>query len=173
MSLSPVFSPFSARLRATAKRWAVLDQRGFSLAEALVTITISGALLAVALPNFSDLREHYQLRGAMQEIFVSLQKARSASVTENNRYRVSLVDANHYQLHDDENNNNTVDAGEEKVTRDIRVNSPEVSLTSDGVVTFLPNGRRLNPGSTTFTLSHSSGHTKQVVVNAAGRIKIN
>ena len=54
--------------------------RGFTLIEALVTISVIGILAVVALPALQDILERRRLIGATQTVFEQLQVARSEAI---------------------------------------------------------------------------------------------
>jgi len=151
-------------------RWNVKrTQGGFSLAEMLVTIAIGGILTALAIPNFSQIRTTYRLRGATHEIFTALQRARITAIKENKRYRFS-VSGSTYSVYSDANRDRTFTDGEIVLTRDIHSTARDVSISTSATIDFATNGTAVTAG--TVTLSNGS-QTKTVSVSLAGRVKIN
>jgi len=145
-----------------------LNQGGFSLAELMVAIAIGGIMTALAVPNFSQMREGYRLRGATHQVFTVLQRARIAAVKENHRYRFSVAGST-YTVHSDANNNNQVNDGEAVTSTDIHNSATSVSISSTATIVFAADGTALTSG--TVTVSNSSGnHT--VSVSPAGRVRI-
>ena len=149
------------------------SQAGFSLIELLVALGIFALVAAVTIPNIAQMRSTYQLRSAVQGVFMDLQKARAAAVKERNRYHVSLVDGTSYQIHDDDNNNDTEDDGVDSVlVKDLYGNGAGVTLAmSPAQVTFLPTGRVLDLNATTFTVSNGTD-SWELEISAVGRIQI-
>ena len=65
-----------------------LDQRGYSLAEALVVVAIIGLVTMVAVPNFISLYRGAQVKGAVMRFTNDLRAARQRAVT---TYRPVMV----------------------------------------------------------------------------------
>jgi Tfp pilus assembly protein FimT len=137
--------------------------------EVAASLVVCSGVLMMMTPIFSELLGTYHLRGATQELFAELQRARLAAVMENHRYRVSVEPGTgYYEVHDDQNNNDAEDSGEVTI-RSVEIQNPGVILEGDTVVTFLPNGTALTYGA--ITLVSRSGGTKRVVVSSGGRIR--
>jgi len=146
----------------------LLHQEGFSLAELMVAIAIGGIMTALAVPNFSQMREGYRLRGATHQVFTALQRARIAAVKENNHYRFS-VSGSTYTVHSDTNNNNAINDSETVTNTDIHEMATTVSISSTATIVFAEDGTAPTPG--TVIVSNGSGsHT--VSVSPAGRVRI-
>ena len=59
------------------------SQRGFTLIEIMVSLTVLGILLMVALPSFSEWLQNQQLRAASEATLNGLQVARAAAIRRN------------------------------------------------------------------------------------------
>lgn len=70
----------------------VMRRRGFTLVELMVGIAVAGILLAAGAPSFTGMIARLRLEGALNELSVDLQYARSESVRE--RAAVALTVAN-------------------------------------------------------------------------------
>lgn len=140
-----------------------------TFAEVAASLVVCSGVLMLMAPIFSELLGMYHLRGATQELFAELQRARLAAVMENHRYRVSVDrGTGYYEIHDDKNNDDAEDSGEVSI-RSVDIQNPGVILEGDDIVTFLPNGTALTYG--TFTVISRSGRTKSLVVSSGGRIR--
>lgn len=53
---------------------------GFTLVELMITVSIAGILTAMAVPSFSDAIRNYRLTTAINDIFTSLNMARSEAI---------------------------------------------------------------------------------------------
>lgn len=146
--------------------------RGVTLADLSVTLSAFAILLLAFVPVLSRLLDMYHLRGAAQQIFAELQRARLSAVMENNRYQFRVVgDSPEYVIHDDGNNDDVDNDGVDAVvTRTLAIDSPGVHLTTDGVITFAPNGAAITGGRV--TVSSRSGASKIIAVGAGGRIRL-
>lgn len=58
-------------------------QRGFTLVEMMVTLTILVVLLSLAVPNFRDMLGNFQIRAAAEGINTGLQLARAEAIRRN------------------------------------------------------------------------------------------
>jgi type IV fimbrial biogenesis protein FimT len=67
--------------------------RGFTLLELVVAVAIVGAMLAVALPSFSQMRRHAQVRTTNHLLTASLASARVAAISFNVPVGVCAADA--------------------------------------------------------------------------------
>jgi prepilin-type N-terminal cleavage/methylation domain-containing protein len=70
--------------------WAVQNQRGFSLTELMLTVTVAATLLAIGVPVLRDVTEGSKLNGAARELERELQSARLRAVSSNRSLRVRL-----------------------------------------------------------------------------------
>lgn len=68
------------------------SERGFSLVELLVGITIFSILIAMAAPSFTSWVQNAQLRTAAESISAGLQLARAEAVRRNSTVRFQLTD---------------------------------------------------------------------------------
>lgn len=140
-----------------------------TFSEVTASMIVFSGLLAIMAPVFTEMLSVYHLRGATQELFAEMQRARLAAVMENHRYRLSVVPGTGlYEIHDDKNNNFAEDTGEVSA-RSVAIQNPGITLSGDQVVTFLPNGTALTYG--TITISSGSGRTKSLVISSGGRIR--
>jgi len=143
--------------------------RGFTLVEMMIVVTVMAILAAVAAPNFTSYMTHRRLNGAARQIMTDLMEARMRAVSQNNRFKVFFLDDGHrYTILDDSNNNNTEDSGETSTTKDIRDVYRDVTFSATADPIFYPRGTAYG---TTVTISNSGG-SKSVTVATAGRVKI-
>jgi len=143
--------------------------RGSSAAELLATCAVLGILLRTAVPTISGVVTSYRLQGATRQVAADLKQARMSAIAENNRYSFRLIDTGTYSVHDDVNNNGTIDPGEVVTTVALGTTGwPGVTIAGDGIVTFLPNGMAVSAG--TLTLS-GSGKARTVTVSQGGMMR--
>jgi Tfp pilus assembly protein FimT len=150
--------------------WArFTGEDGMTFTEIAASLVVFSGVLMLMAPIFAELLGVYHLRGATQELFAELQRARLAAVMENHRYQLTFESGTGlYEIHDDKNNNAADDTGEVSA-RSVTIQNPGIILTSSDIVTFLPNGTALTYG--TIVVSNGSGRTKSVVVSSGGRIR--
>ncbi len=146
-------------------------EQGYSLVEIIATLSWLGILAVIAAPVLPSMLGEYALRGATEEIFAQLQRARMVAVKENHRFNLTVVDSTHYKIHDDTNSNGTEDTGETVTTLDITKNGPRVTLSPTGTtITFAPDATAPTYGN--ITVQGVGGLTHAVQVSRGGRIKI-
>src|SRR5262249_35737010 len=132
-----------------------------------------GVLAAVAIPGVNKITRMYMLRAAAREVYSDLQSARLGAVMGNHRYRVVLVDSTTYQLHDDTDNDGTVDAGETVLTRSLAADAPGVALSGTSPITFLADGTVLSAGTLTVTQTATTNYkVATIAITAGGKVKI-
>lgn len=143
-----------------------------TFADVAATMSLLTLLLLALTPVLSKLLAVYHLRGAAQQIFAELQRARLSAVMQNNRHTLSVVDGTSaYALHDDNNNDDQQNDGSDTVVvRDLQTDSPGISLSAASAITFAPNGAAPIHG--TITLTNASGSSRTIAVSAGGRVRL-
>ena len=140
--------------------------------EMMVVIALTAIIAAIAIPSFMSMLPGMRLNGAARQVMGDLMAARMNAVKENNDFKVWYLSNYQYKIHDDDDNDGNVDAGEWNVTKDIRANYPDGVrfYHSTNNVIFYPRG---NASPATLYLETSDGSKKNaVVVNITGRTKI-
>ena len=79
------------------------DKSGFTLIELIVTLSIFGIMMVIAIPSFLNYRPTMKLKGAARDISSSFQWARMKAVSENNTFAVKFT-CNSYSIYDDNDN---------------------------------------------------------------------
>jgi type IV fimbrial biogenesis protein FimT len=143
-------------------------ERGFTLIELIITISIAVIILAILAPELRKMMTRNRLNGAGRQIVNDLMNSRMKASSQNNRFRVIFLDNHRYMIHDDDNNNNSVDTGEATLTKDIQTSYRDVTFSATANPIFYPRGTSWG---TTITVSNSVG-SKDVSVSTAGRVKI-
>ena len=64
--------------------WSARNANGFTLVEMLVTVTIVGVLLAIAVPSFRQITINQGIRTASFDLFSALEYARSEAIKRSN-----------------------------------------------------------------------------------------
>jgi prepilin-type N-terminal cleavage/methylation domain-containing protein len=148
-----------------------------TLVEVMVALVIFGILIAMGLPAFRQYFSTHAVDGTANTLSVNLRLARQKAATEQNNYKVSFDPAaGTYMILDDDNGNNTADAGEMvqgpvNIPAELTVtNGPLVPFPGDSLV-FYPNGTASASG--TVTISNSKGFWRLVaVVRSTGAVAI-
>lgn len=77
-------NPNSVRLTGTTcHRSAILRHGGFTLLELMITITVAGILMVIAVPSFQHAISSTNLSGAHNDLVAALRYARSEAITRN------------------------------------------------------------------------------------------
>jgi prepilin-type N-terminal cleavage/methylation domain-containing protein len=91
-----------------------LDHRGFSLIETMTVVVIMGMLVSLALPRFSI--ASYQANSGARVVATALSYAQRLAISRQADVRVAFdMPKNRLRLHEDRNNDNTIDADERVV----------------------------------------------------------
>lgn len=86
---------------------------GYSLTELLVTISVLGIVLAMAVPDYSKWVLKRQINAESQKLYMDLMLARISAIKNNNDVIVTFnAGNNQYQLHDDTDSDGVEDGGE-------------------------------------------------------------
>ena len=93
-------------------RSSLRDSTGASYTAVLLALALTAIVVGTGAPNFSAMYDTYTLHGAARRIVADLRKARISAATENNWYRLELVDSQTYSIHDDDDNDGVEDAGD-------------------------------------------------------------
>ncbi|MCP5004604.1 MAG: prepilin-type N-terminal cleavage/methylation domain-containing protein [Planctomycetes bacterium] len=149
-------------------------QKGFTLIEMMVAISIIAIVTGVTLSTYLTMRPKLRVSGAARQIQGDLMWAKMQAVKQNNRFRIIFLDDHQYQILDDDNNDGAETAGELIVTKDIQTNYGDVTFNPvpGQFPIFDPMGRLYWPIGITISLQNSSG-TKSVSVASTGRVIIN
>ncbi len=147
------------------------NQKGFSLIELIVVITIIAIAVGIIIPVYSSMKPKLRLNGAARQMQGDLMRAKMQAVSQNNKFRIIYVDDHQYKILDDDDDSGDVNGNESIVTKDIQTNYYDVTYSSSNSnnLIFSPRGTVANL--TTITLTNPSG-TSTVSVSITGRVKI-
>lgn len=156
--------------------------KGFTLIEALITVTISGILISVALPSFAQLWRSQQLDSSTQTMLLSLALARQEAIKRGRALTIANKEgdwSNGWFLFLDDNNNGRHDPSE-SLLRSFPALPAGTSLTGNThvrtYVRYTPSGSAtlLNGGYQIGTLNvchedHVRGNA--IVISHGGRAR--
>ncbi|NML45129.1 prepilin-type N-terminal cleavage/methylation domain-containing protein [Ramlibacter sp. G-1-2-2] len=168
-------------------------QRGFTLPEMLVTFSVLGGLLAMALTSITDMVHDLRLAGVSNDVMQQLFLARSEAIKRNRRVAVckspdgeSCAEQGGWEqgwiLFEDTNNSGTREAHEPILQR-LNPLPPQYRLTANNplarYVSYHPLGGTVMASGAfqagTFTLCRLSagpGEGRQIIINAGGRPRV-
>jgi Tfp pilus assembly protein FimT len=136
----------------------VIDVYGFSTIELVVVVALTGAMAAIALPNWNRFLKSYHLNNSVRQIQSELHTLKSRAAAENVRFQlVYAAGARDYTIQRD---------SIAMVTKPL---AEGTTITKAGMVTFSPRGtaaaNRLR------LLDDGQGACRQIVVSATGRVR--
>ncbi|TPW15971.1 MAG: type IV fimbrial bioproteinis protein FimT [bacterium] len=151
-------------------------ERGFSLIELMVSLTLMTIMFAVGLPALTRSLRTNRVLGSAGNLAAELRQARQRAVSEENQviFSWSLAD-DHYRWHDDDDNDGTTDTGE--YVSDWRELPDGVDLVDGATafgaasVTFRPNGSASLAGQLRVVNADNLGRTVQLVATS-GLVKV-
>ena len=130
----------------------------FSTIELLVAMAIMGILVAIALPNWHNLRSSYALNSSTRQIQSELHNIKMRAAAENAGFQLAyLQDASEYTIQRDSKPLQTKSIAE------------GTSITKAGTIAFSPRG---TAGANRVRLRSANGTCRQIVVTATGRVRI-
>lgn len=141
--------------------------RGFSLLEVMVTVSIIIILSTVMIPQFNGMVTRARLHGATRELVSDLMKVRMQAVAESKLFQVDFKGSS-YEIAKDMNNSGGFESGEVISVRNVGAVYRGVGMTAPRTIVYNPRGTVVG---TTVTVTNPKG-TKRVMVNVAGRVKV-
>ena len=142
---------------------------GFSLLGQLITLTLAGIMLSIAIPGYLKVMPRHRLNGAVRQLTGDLMWARMKAIERNNRHRIFFLNDYEYLILDDADNDGAVDPGEWTLTRDLRTDYRDVVMSSTNNPVFSPRGTASSLA--TITLANAAG-SKRISISIAGRVRI-
>ncbi|MDA3895192.1 MAG: GspH/FimT family pseudopilin [Desulfobacteraceae bacterium] len=151
-------------------------ESGFTLMELMVVIAIIGILSAIAIPNYITHRNNQQVSRAAREIYSALQSAKMTAITDNINVFVAFSpgtgSSGTYQVFEDLDNNNALDAGEGIGSGQMPpgVEMVSANFAGGGPTRFTRLG--MTTGRNGRAIVTNGDRTADVVVNTVGGIRV-
>ena len=171
--------------RTRGVEWDVAAQRqesnlcGVTVVELVVALSLSGLLIVFAFLQLRPLMAQVRLDSGARQVVADLQVARMRAIAQNRRFRVIFHPDTHTYTMDKEEgsswNRLSLHGHDAAASVDASVALPPsvviTAVNSGGDVIFVPRGHV--DGGITITLGSLSGAgTRRIVVNLAGRVRI-
>ena len=161
------------RSRACSATTRPLNQRGttdrgFSLLELLVVLSLVAALSGIAVLGHAALRPRLDLSDAARQVVMDLKVARMRAAAENVNHRVVFTNGSGtYQPQRKNGSTYTNTAPPVPLPQGIVV----VDCTANGsVIGFRPRGNAATFGSV--TIRNPKGESRQIIVDIAGQVRV-
>jgi type IV fimbrial biogenesis protein FimT len=143
--------------------------RGFTLLEMLVAVALSAILAAAALPSLAAMMRDWRLAAAARQLVLDLKVARMQAIAESTDHRLRLPVPGSAYLRESREGSGAyaVDGPPTELPRGIELAG---CTANGGAVTFRPLGNASTFG--TITLRNEDGAERSVVVDIAGRLRV-
>jgi prepilin-type N-terminal cleavage/methylation domain-containing protein len=169
---------------SSKKEKRLSDQKGLTLPELMITISIVMILSIIGVASFSDSLPRYRLNATSRDLLSDMRMARQQAATENRQYAIQFLSTTSY---------NVVHGDKPLIQSSVSVNPPIKSVTAQTGVSwtmpatmplFDPNGLIGSwvPSSNTVSAAPPASivlidnkvppDTKSIVIGTSGRIRI-
>lgn len=161
-------------------------QRGLTLLELLIALSILGIVLALGIPGFQQQTDKIRAKTATNNLYSAIHAARTQAIYHNNRTTIRALGtwAQGWEIFTDENHNGKLDPGETRLQQhrlDNDLLRVEGNRPVKRYISFIGTGEsRYATGSSggafqagTLTLCSKSGETGyQLVLARMGRVRV-
>ena len=148
---------------------AARKNRGYTIAELLITIAVGLVLTAMTVPSITSVLNGYRLSGAVDTATWAVQSTRYQALMAGYPYQVVFkASTNSYQIQDLP----TGSASYANVGSAVPLSGSPVTLNQDTTLTFSPNGSvTASTGALNFTITYK-GVTNTITVSTYGNVKV-
>jgi type IV fimbrial biogenesis protein FimT len=145
-------------------------QQGVTLLETMITLTIVGILVSVAVLLYVGQVPQARLNGAARQVMSDLMLARRQAVSRSQQVRVYFPDDQQYKICYDANGDGMVtDCEGNAAAKDIQATYDGVTISANQNPVFHPRGT-VSPMAT-ITVKNATG-SRDITISSAGRIRI-
>ncbi|PCJ21668.1 MAG: hypothetical protein COB04_02885 [Gammaproteobacteria bacterium] len=162
--------------------------RGYTLIEMMVTVSIAGVILSLAIPSYNNLVNDEYIAGASNQLLGAMRLARSEAVKRKTQVKVcagnggrQCADVNNswvngWIVYVDTNNNDAID-DVDTVIKVMRPAGNSLTITPDANlynlnVTFFSKGQVSASGNFAFCDDRGSGFSRNLRLSLSGRAKV-
>ena len=146
-----------------------MSRRGFTLLELLIAVALIGVLGAVAVPAVQRQVERWRIGAAARQVVMDLKVARGRAIVGATAHRLRFaVPGAHYQL-ERQRPGGAYAAAAPATLLPEGVQIADCTAAGDGIG-FRPRGHAITFG--TLVLRNASGDERRVVVDIAGRMRV-
>jgi len=164
-------------------------QKGFTLAELMVTLAIGTMLVSIAVPNMRSMTLDSKQRGGVNELVSAMHLARTTAVTTNSRVTVCASDdgagcgtvawQKGWIAFVDLDGDRAVDPGESIIRTGAEIDGMTISSSEfSNFFVYRPNGRimstviSVNSGEFAVCDYRGSEHARRIVLDISGRPRV-
>jgi prepilin-type N-terminal cleavage/methylation domain-containing protein len=151
-------------------RMRIMKDRGITLIELIIVISIIGILLIALGFSFEGWMGGYRVESQTKEMYVDLMNARARAMQRNRNHFV-VVAANNYQIFEDTNENGTYSAGTDQSA--VFINPKTLTYSSSWIGTVTLDTRGLvSPNNTIHFITGTNNPDYDCIVLFATRINM-
>jgi prepilin-type N-terminal cleavage/methylation domain-containing protein len=155
-------------------RKRILFDRGFTLTELVITVSLIAIMGLIALPSYQRMAINGNIKTAAKDLASDFYNLRQRSMAENRMYRIPLnIAGNSYTLRQCDNTGSACGGYTTTLTKNLTSVSADIIFDAGGttVVDFFVQPRGVVTNGT-IVLRNSRGSTATINVNATGRANV-
>ena len=157
----------------------VTNQKGMTLIEVIITLSIASIIMAYGIPNMRDFYLKQTLNEQANSILADISFSRGESINKGLSIRISGIDGdfeNGWEIVSDSNRNGAVD-GSDEILRKTKFTNSNLSLVDSepgNPIYFSPTGALHSGFSRVFQVKHNDIPTiKNITISLSGSTSVN